>query len=134
MFVAANRLVNRAVTALAPKRFRGAPLLVLESIGRRTGRSRQTPLLYLQVDHRYVVVASNGGADWEPAWLLNLRANPDATIRIGGGDAVPVSASEVTGAERESLWRQLNEVFDYDAYQAKVTRQLKVVALMPNPA
>lgn len=131
LFVAANRLVNRAVTAVAPRRFRGMPLLVLESVGRRSGRLRRTPLLYLEDDGRYVVVASNGGASWEPAWLLNLRANPTAYVRIGRDGAQPVAATEVSGAERDLLWAKLKESFDYNAYQDKVTRQLTVVALKP---
>lgn len=107
------------------------PLLVLETVGRRSGRSRRTPLLYLEDDGRYVVVASNGGANWEPAWLLNLRSEPTPRVRIGGGDAQPVAATEVVGAERDLVWAKLNEGFDYNAYQDKVTRQLTVVALKP---
>jgi F420H(2)-dependent quinone reductase len=109
LFVAANRLVNRAVAAVAPRRFRGMPLLVLETVGRRSGRPRRTPLLYVEDDGRYIVVASNGGANWEPAWLLNLRAAPTAYIRIGRDDAQPVGATEVPAAERDALWTKLNE-------------------------
>lgn len=131
LFVVANRLVNRFVAAVAPSRFRGMPLLVLETVGRRSGQPRRTPLLYLKDNGRYVVVASNGGANWEPAWLLNLRSEPTARVRIGRGEAQPVTATEVDGGERELLWAKLNEGFDYSAYQDKVARRLTLVALKP---
>lgn len=133
VFAGVNRLVNHVVVALGLRRFRGAPLLVLETVGRKTGKIRRTPLLYMDHHGRYIVVASNGGADWEPAWWLNLRSGQPATVRVGSAARVPVTATEVVGAEREVLWRLLNEqTFSYEPYQAKVRRQLAVVALDPS--
>ena len=77
------------------------------------------------------VVASNGGADWEPGWWLNLRAGSAGHVEVDG-TVTPVTAAEITGDEREAMWKRLNaEVFDYDSYQAKVSRRLAVVALTP---
>jgi deazaflavin-dependent oxidoreductase (nitroreductase family) len=76
------------------------------------------------------VVASNGGADWEPGWWLNLRAGSPAAIEADGV-TTPVTGVEVDGAERDRLWSKLNEMFDYAAYQAKVSRRIAVVALSP---
>lgn len=77
------------------------------------------------------MVASNGGADWEPGWWLNLRAGTAAMVRVGD-QTTAVSGTEVAGDEREALWRTLNEkVFDYESYQRKVRRRLAVVRLRP---
>ncbi len=63
---------------------KGVPVLLLTTTGRKTGRRRTTPLLYVEEGDRYVVVASAGGAPSHPAWYLNLRSNPAATIQVGG--------------------------------------------------
>ncbi|MFD1055974.1 nitroreductase/quinone reductase family protein [Terrabacter terrigena] len=130
-FVRVNRVVNIVVRRLGLRRFRGGDLLFLTTTGRRSGQSRTTPLLYLRRDADWVVAASNGGADWEPGWWLNLRAGRPGIVEVAGR-SVPVSGSEVTGTEREQLWRELNEhVFDYDGYQARVSRRIAVVVLAP---
>lgn len=130
-----NRLVNRVVVALGLRQFRGAPLLVLETVGRKTGKARRTPLLYTEHHGRYIVVASNGGADWEPGWWLNLQSGQPATVRVRGTQRILVTATEMVGPEREAVWRLLNEqTFSYEKYQAKVHRELAVVALDPSTA
>ena len=130
-FVLLNRAANVVVRRLRLGRFRGADLLYLTTTGRKTARSRITPLLYLAEAGRWIVVASNGGADWEPGWWLNLQAGSPATVQING-TSTAVTATEITGAERERLWGVLNEkVFNYNGYQAKVSRQIAVVALRP---
>ena len=131
LFVLVNRAVNVVVRRLRLQRFRGGDLLFLTTTGRKTGKRRTTPLLYLREQDRWIVVASNGGADWEPGWWLNLRAGSPATVEVHGR-STPVTASEITGAERDGMWRRLNdEVFDYGSYQDKVSRRLAVVALAP---
>ena len=130
-FVRLNRVLNVVVRRLRLRRFRGGDLLFLTTTGRKTGQPRTTPLLYLRQDERWIVVASNAGADWEPGWWLNLRAAQPATVEIQGR-RVPVTGAEITGPEREHLWEILNDkVFDYSSYQAKVRRRLAVVALAP---
>ncbi len=124
-----NRAVNLVVRRLRLRRFRGGNLLYLTTTGRKTGKARTTPLLYLEDNDRWVVVASNGGADWEPGWWLNLQAGSEAVADIRGVKT-PVRGEQVTGEERAALWQRLNrEVFDYDSYQRKVSRQISVVAL-----
>jgi deazaflavin-dependent oxidoreductase (nitroreductase family) len=130
-FVRVNRVANAVIRRLGLRRFRGGDLLLLTTTGRRTGQRRTTPLLYLRRESDWVVVASNGGADWEPGWWLNLRAGQPGTVEVAGR-SFEVRGTEVTGPEREPLWRHLNEhVFRYDGYQAKVTRRLAVVVLTP---
>ena len=133
-FVLVNRGVNVIVRRLGLRRFRGGDLLLLTTTGRKSGQERTTPLLYLQDGGRWVVVASNGGADWQPGWWLNLRAGSAATVELDG-TSTPVTGVELTGPERDAMWQTLNEkVFDYSSYQAKVSRQLAVVALQPAAA
>ena len=130
-FVRVNRVANVVVRQLGLRRFRGGDLLLLTTTGRRSGERRSTPLLYLRRESDWVVVASNGGADWEPGWWLNLRAGGQGTLEVDGR-SIEVVGIEVRGAERASLWGLLNErVFDYESYQSKVRRQLAVVVLTP---
>ncbi len=131
LFVRVNRVANVVVRRLGLRRFRGGDLLMLTTTGRRSGQQRTTPLLHLARDGGWLVVASNGGADWEPGWWLNLRAGSAATVEVEGR-SVPVRGEEVTGREREQLWTELNQrVFDFDSYQAKVSRRIAVVRLTP---
>ena len=130
LFVRINRVANYLVRRLGLKRFRGGDLLFLTTTGRKSGKPRTTPALYLVDQERWIVVASNGGADWEPGWWLNLRAGSSATVELDGV-TTPVTGVEVTGPERDRLWRRLNEMFDFEAYQEKVSRQIAVVALSP---
>jgi deazaflavin-dependent oxidoreductase (nitroreductase family) len=85
---------------------RGARVLVLTTTGRRSGTPRTTPALYTQDGTSYLIVASNWGQPHPPNWLLNLRADPAATIHIGRSRHT-VIATEVTGAERTAVWTRL---------------------------
>ena len=126
-----NRALNVVVRRLGLRRFRGGDLLFLTTVGRKTGQPRTTPVLYLEDGGRWLVVASNAGADWEPGWWLNLRAGCPASVEIAG-QQTSVTGTELAGAERERAWQLLNEkVFNYDSYQQKVSRQIAVVALTP---
>lgn len=131
LFVRVNRVLNAVVHRLGLRRFRGADLLYLTTVGRKSGKARTTPLLYLRDRDRWVVVASNGGADWEPGWWLNLR-NGSTGIVAADGERTTVVGTEITGDERDILWRRLNEqVFDFESYQRKVSRRLALVSLTP---
>ncbi|WP_195909215.1 nitroreductase/quinone reductase family protein [Microlunatus sp. Gsoil 973] len=126
-----NRVLNLVVRGLRLRRFRGADLLLLTTTGRNTGQPRTTPLLYMRDHDRWIVAASNAGADWQPGWWLNLRAGYEGVVEVGGR-RTPVVGIEVSGPERDRLWHQLNErVFDYESYQARVQRRIAVVALEP---
>lgn len=112
----------------------GAPVLLLLTTGRKTGKQRTTPLLYVEDGDRYVVVASFGGAAAHPAWYLNLRSNPSVTIRVGGRELA--ARAETAGEEeRARLWPRLEQMWpSYDAYQAKTSREIPVVILAPTAA
>ena len=129
-FVRVNRVANLVVRRLGLRRFRGGDLLYLTTTGRKSGKERTTPAMYLLDQGRWIVVASNGGSDWEPGWWLNLQAGSPATVEVDG-QRTEVTGVEVDGAERDRLWGELNKTFDFDAYQAKVSRRIAVVALSP---
>jgi F420H(2)-dependent quinone reductase len=108
-----------------------APVLLLTTTGRKSGKRRTTPLLYLEDAGRYVVIASVGGAPQHPAWYLNLRADPEATIRVEGR-TLTVRAETAPPSERERLWARAVEMYaGYDGYQAKTSREIPVVILTP---
>jgi deazaflavin-dependent oxidoreductase (nitroreductase family) len=109
--------------------FDGAPLLLLTSIGAKSGAARTTPLMYLPDGERLVIFASKAGAPTNPAWYHNLVANPSATIEVGS-DTFDVDVSIATGEERERLFNQQSEVMPQFAdYAQKTTRQIPVVVL-----
>lgn len=112
-------------------RMGGAPVLLLETTGRHTGRSRRTPVQYLAVDGTFVVVASNAGAARPPAWCLNLREHQRARVQVGAR-TVDVSAHEVTGDERTALWRRLTAANRYlERAARKAGHELPLLALTP---
>ena len=113
------------------KRFMGGDVLVLRTVGRRSGKQRQSPMFYLPYGDGYAVVASNAASRRVPAWWLNLRARPDAEATVGGGWR-PVRAREATASEREELWPRFVEMYrGYDHYKEIAERDMPVVVLEP---
>jgi deazaflavin-dependent oxidoreductase (nitroreductase family) len=107
------------------------PVLLLTARGARTGRPRTVPLLYLADRDRLVLVASKGGSPRHPAWYLNLRAHPEATVEIRGRRST-YEAREAEGDERAALWRRAVDVHPgYDVYQSRAGRQIPVMVLTP---
>jgi deazaflavin-dependent oxidoreductase (nitroreductase family) len=112
-------------------RVSGAPVLLLTTTGRKSGRPRTTPLTYLQDAERMVVVGSNGGNAQHPAWYLNLRANSDAEVQIGR-EKMRVQAEVAGDEERPRLWPLVVRMYSgYDEYQKETKRTLPVVILRP---
>lgn len=109
--------------------WRGTTILLLSTVGRRSGESRTTPLIHRTDGDRWVVVASKGGAPANPGWFENLKANPEVTIEVKG-ETVPVRATVAEGEERSRLWSLMTEVWPaYDDYQSRTARQIPVVVL-----
>jgi deazaflavin-dependent oxidoreductase (nitroreductase family) len=103
--------------------------LFLHTVGRKSGQLRTNGLFYLDDGPDIIVVASNAGADREPAWWLNLRAQPDAEVEMAGKRR-PVRAREATAEEATRLWPRLDAANpDFVTYRAGVTRQIPVVIL-----
>ena len=106
-------------------------MLLLTTSGRRSGRRRTVPLLYLRDGRRYVVIASYGGRDHHPDWYLNLGSDPDAEVRVGAR-RIPVRAVTASREERERLWPRVVAAYDgYRAYQGRTDREIPVVLLDP---
>lgn len=112
--------------------FAGAPLLLLHTVGRKTGKERINPLAYQKVDGGWAVFASFAGAPTNPAWYDNLMARADATVEIGT-DTLTVSVREATGDERARIWDRQKEVMPgFAEYEEKAgSRIIPVVVLEP---
>ena len=109
----------------------GTSCLILHTIGRKSGETRKFPLIYGRDSTDYVIVASKGGAPEHPGWYLNLLAHPDATIQVRD-KVIPVTARTGTAADKARVWPTMIAQWpDYDAYQAKTSREIPVVLLRP---
>ena len=112
----------------------GLPVIILTSLGARTGKVRKTPLMRVEHDGEYAVVASQGGAPKHPVWYYNLTANPHVELQDG-----PVrkdyQAREVHGAERDTWWERAVAAYpDYAEYQKNTDRTIPVFVLTPASA
>jgi len=113
-----------------PKWF-GAPVLVLETVGRRSGQLRVTPLVYARDGERVVVAPAAGGTNTKPAWWLNLTAAGEGMIVIGG-ERRRIRPRVAEGDERERLWRKLCEAYPGNRdYVEMLGQELTVVVLEP---
>jgi deazaflavin-dependent oxidoreductase (nitroreductase family) len=110
----------------------GRPIVVLTSLGARTGKLRRTALMRVEDDGRYAAVASLGGAPRNPRWVANLRAHPHVELQDGAVTRDYV-AREVDGTERQGWWRRAVEAYPpYEQYQAKTKRRIPVFVLEPS--
>src|SRR5918993_574466 len=108
--------VYRATKGKVFGRMGKSPILLLNTVGRKSGKKRTTPLLYVMDDEDFVLIASKGGAPTHPAWYLNLMANPEVTVEVGDRE-VRARAEEVSGAEKTRLWQKMVEMYPtYDDY------------------
>jgi deazaflavin-dependent oxidoreductase (nitroreductase family) len=109
--------------------FLGRNLLLLTTIGARSGESRLAPLAYSRDGDRIVIVASKGGAPTNPAWYLNLLANPVVTVELGG-ETFQARATVAEGGERDRLYAaHAAEHPAFKDYQHKTTRRIPVIWL-----
>jgi deazaflavin-dependent oxidoreductase (nitroreductase family) len=105
------------------------PVLLLTTIGRRSGKPRATPLIYLETPDEIVVMAANAGHPRDPDWWQNLKANPRGRVQIGARE-LDVVGSEITGPRRDDLWRRYAALYPpVDAYQRGTTRTIPLIAL-----
>jgi len=109
----------------------GRPVIVLTSVGARTGKIRKTPLMRVEHDGVYAVVASLGGAPKNPVWYHNLKKNPHVELQDRGTKRDYI-AREITGDEKAVWWDRAVEAWpDYAKYQTKTERQIPVFVLEP---
>ncbi len=108
---------------------RGRPILVLTSIGAKSGKLRKSALMRVEHDGEYAVVASLGGAPSHPTWYWNLKANPHVELQDGAARR-DYEAREVIGAEKALWWERAVATWpDYAEYQTKTDRQIPVFVL-----
>ncbi len=112
-------------------RVAGMPVLLLTTTGRRSGKAHTTPLTFFRDGTKLVLIASNGGADRPPDWLLNLQQHPRALVEIGT-DKLTVTSRTASAAERERLWIGITATHSgYAEYQERTTREIPVLLLTP---
>jgi deazaflavin-dependent oxidoreductase (nitroreductase family) len=110
---------------------KGKPVILLTTIGAKTGKVRKTPLMRVEHDGEYAVVASLGGAPKHPVWYHNIKAHPRVELQDGttNGD---YEAREIFGDEKVAWWQRAVEAWpDYAEYQQKTDRQIPVFVLTP---
>ncbi|MBJ7291637.1 nitroreductase family deazaflavin-dependent oxidoreductase [Williamsia sp.] len=111
----------------------GMPVVVLTTIGNKSGKLRKTPLMRVEHDGHYAVVASLGGAPKHPVWYFNIAANPRVELR-DGTDVHDYVAREVFGGEKQTWWDRAVEAYPpYADYQEKTDREIPVFVLEPAP-
>jgi deazaflavin-dependent oxidoreductase (nitroreductase family) len=111
--------------------FDGAALLLLTTTGAKSGQPRVSPLAYFRIDGKLLIIASFAGADVNPAWVHNLRANPSAHVEIGR-ESFDVTARELPLAERDQLFANIAAAAPgFAEYQAKTARVIPVFELQP---
>ena len=109
----------------------GQPILLLTTIGRKTGQTRTSPLMYLRHGDDLLVTASANGADRNPGWFYNLVAQPDVDVEIGP-DLVKMRARVTEKEERDALYKRFSDSLSrFAGYEEKTSRVIPVVALAP---
>jgi deazaflavin-dependent oxidoreductase (nitroreductase family) len=109
----------------------GLPVLLLTTIGRKTGKKRITPLGYIEHDGYYVITATNAGFDTHPAWFHNLKNHPQVEVQIGKKQLTAI-AELANPALRQQLWANVVErAPGYGAHEKRTTREIPVVLLRP---
>ena len=132
MGVEENRMVIerfRAENGVLSGDWAGTPLLLLHTVGARSGTPYVNPVMFLERDGRIYVFASAGGRPRNPGWLYNLRAHPAVTVELGP-DTFTAVAKEVTGAEREAVYSEQEQQFPaYREFREHAGRTIPVIAL-----
>jgi deazaflavin-dependent oxidoreductase (nitroreductase family) len=128
---ALNKCLYRATGGVIGGRFGKADILLLTTTGRKTGRRRTTPLLYLKDGEDFVLIASNAGDDRNPGWWVNLKADPHGSVQIGRARTA-ITARQATPEEKTRLWPSVIDIYPgYDEYTTRTNREIPVVILSP---
>jgi deazaflavin-dependent oxidoreductase (nitroreductase family) len=111
--------------------FQKIPVALLTTTGRKTGQPRVSPLYFLRDGDRVIVAASKAGAEKNPMWYLNLKADPTVSVQVKK-DVLELSARDATDEERARYWPQLVEMYPtYDDYQSWTDRVIPLVVCEP---
>ncbi len=130
-FTSANAFLFRLTGGRLGNRMGGQSVLLLHTVGRKSGKPYTTPLSYYRDGSAYLVVASNWGKPEHPAWFQNLEWHPRTTIQVGA-NVIPVDARPAEGKEYERLWALVTSLNgQYIKYQSGLARRIPVVILTP---
>ncbi|HXC50004.1 MAG TPA: nitroreductase family deazaflavin-dependent oxidoreductase [Candidatus Limnocylindrales bacterium] len=132
LMAALNTFVYRVSGGrVAGKWTHGEPMLLLTTIGRKTGQPRTVPLVYMRDGERLVVVGSQAGMSTDPQWIANASANPNVEVEIGP-EKLKMRAHRGTADEKARYWPALCAMnADYAAYQGRTTRDIPILILDP---
>jgi F420H(2)-dependent quinone reductase len=109
----------------------GTKVLLLTTTGRKSGKPRTTPLGYFEQENGFLIVASNAGRSYHPAWYLNLKVNPQVSVQIKG-KVVTCKAETVPGEQRAALWKEvITAAPAYSGYESSTSREIPLVLLRP---
>jgi deazaflavin-dependent oxidoreductase (nitroreductase family) len=112
-------------------RVQGLPVLLLTTIGRKTGKKRITPLGYFEDNDHYVIIASNAGSDNNPGWFYNLKSNPQVMVQVQDKQFTAI-AEPADPMLRQQLWTRLVDLSPgYASYEKRTTREIPIVLLRP---
>ena len=130
-FLAINVFLYRLTGGKFGNRVQGLPVLLLTTLGRKTGKKRITPLGYIEHDDSYVITATNAGFNTQPAWFHNLKSHPQVELQIGNQQLTAI-AEVANPALRQQLWTNFVErAPGYGAYEKRTTREIPIVLLRP---
>lgn len=131
IFIAINVWVYRLSGGRVMGRMGAAPILLLTTVGRKSGKKRTVPLLYLEDAGRFAIVASYAGAPRHPAWFRNLEANPQVDLQVRNRKFA-ATARQASPEEKSQLWPRLVAIYPaYADYQKRTTRDIPVVIVSP---
>ena len=128
-FTQAHVLVYRLSGGRVAGNYRGSPVLLVDHVGRKSGKRHTSPLIYARDGDDLVIVASKGGSKKHPMWWLNLKEHPETTVQVGS-ERRKVRARRATPEEKERLWPVVVDVYaPYEEYQRKTDRDIPVILL-----
>jgi deazaflavin-dependent oxidoreductase (nitroreductase family) len=131
ILMAVNVWIYRLTGGALGSRMAGQSVLLLHSVGRKSGKPYTTPVNFYREGENYILVASNWGKESHPGWFFNLRHQPETTIQVKR-QVLPVKASEASGSDYERLWKFVtgkNEF--YIRYQQQTERKIPIMILTP---
>ena len=130
-FMVLNKFLMRISGGRVGGKLGAQTILLLHTVGRKSGKQYETPIAYFYHEGQYLIVASNWGKDKQADWFLNLKEQPQTVIEVKG-QALPVKAHEAVGDEYVRLWKFATERHPpYLAYQAMTTRHIPIMVFQP---
>jgi deazaflavin-dependent oxidoreductase (nitroreductase family) len=131
LFMSLHVFIYRLTKGKVMSSMNGMPILLLDSVGRKSGKRRTNPLMFIRDGDSFVITASAGGAERNPGWYYNLRATPKTTIQVKD-QIIPVTAVEAAPDERSRLWTKLvTEAPQFKGYESSTKRTIPMMILRP---